>query len=66
MENTYSIKDLINLFLSKLWLIILFAVIGGAAGFCYTKFCMPLQYSSHMSMYVQCYTSTSGPTDYND
>lgn len=66
MENTYSIKDLINLFLSKLWLIILLAVIGGAAGFCYTKFCMPLQYSSHISMYVQCYTSTSGPTDYND
>ena len=28
MENTYTIKDLINLFLSKLWLIIIVAIIA--------------------------------------
>ena len=66
MENTYSIKDLINLFLSKIWLIILIAILGGAAGYCYTRFCMPLQYSSHISMYVQSYTSTTGVSDFSN
>ena len=56
MDNGYSIKDIISLLLSKLWLLIIVTIIGGAAAFCYSKFVMPLKYSSHISMYVQSYT----------
>lgn len=59
MNNTYSIKDIIKLLLSKLWLLIIVTIIGGAAAFCYSKFVMPLEYSSHISMYVQSYTGIS-------
>ncbi|MCR4796509.1 MAG: polysaccharide biosynthesis tyrosine autokinase [Ruminococcus sp.] len=59
MNNSYSIKDIINLLLSKLWLLILVTIIGGTAAFCYSKFVMPLKYSSHISMYVQSYTGIS-------
>ena len=56
MEQTYSITDLIRLMLNHLWLIILAAVIGAAAGFGVSKFLLPLEYSSHITMYVQSYT----------
>ena len=59
MNNTYSIKDIIKLLLSKLWLLIIVTIIGSAAAFCYSKFVMPLEYSSHISMYVQSYTGIS-------
>ena len=65
MNNTYSIKDIINLLLSKLWVIILLAVIGGAGAFCYSKFILPLQYSSHISMYIQSYTSVKDNPEEN-
>lgn len=55
MEETIDIKDLIRLLLSKLWLLILIAVIGGAAGFGISKTILPLEYSSHITMYVQSY-----------
>ena len=63
MSNEYSIKDIINLFLSKLWLIIIVAILGGTGGYLYTKYRMPLQYSSHISMYVQSYTTISKESD---
>lgn len=59
MNQSYSIKDIINLLLSKIWILIIVTIIGGAAAFCYSKFVMPLQYSSHISMYVQSYTGIS-------
>lgn len=58
-EETISIADLIHLLLSRLWLIILVTILGGAAAFCYSKFVLPLEYSSHISMYVQSYTGIS-------
>ena len=58
-EEGYSIKDLISLFLSKIWLLIIVTIIGGAAAFCFSKFVLPLEYSSHISMYVQSYTGIS-------
>lgn len=56
MNNSYTIKDLIALFLGKLWLIIVVTLIGGVIGYCYSRFMLPLEYSSHISMYVQSYT----------
>ncbi|MBQ8961897.1 MAG: polysaccharide biosynthesis tyrosine autokinase [Ruminococcus sp.] len=63
MDNEYNIKDIISLFLSKIWLIIIVGVIGGAAAFLYTRYVMPLQYSSHISMYIQSYTTFSEDPD---
>lgn len=59
MENTYSIKDIIDLMLSRLWLIIILTLLGAAAGFGVSKFILPLEYQSHITMYVQSYTGIS-------
>ena len=56
MKNVYTIKELINLFSSRILLIIVLTLFGGAAAFGYTNFMMPLKYSSHITMYVQSYT----------
>ncbi|MCR5600742.1 MAG: polysaccharide biosynthesis tyrosine autokinase [Ruminococcus sp.] len=60
-----DLKDLFSLFISKLWIIILAVIIGGAGAFCYSKFVLPLKYSSHISMYVQSYTSFNENPDLN-
>ena len=59
MNESYSIKDIISLLLSKIWLLIVVTIIGGSAAFFFSKFVLPLQYSSHISMYVQSYTGIS-------
>lgn len=59
MNEGYSIKDMINLLLSRIWLIILITIVGGGAAFGVSKFLLPLEYSSHISMYVQSYTGIS-------
>lgn len=68
MNNTYSIKDLISLILSKIWMIIAVTLCGGIAAFCVSKFALPLEYSSHISMYVQSYTNVldDSNNNYND
>ena len=57
MKDTYSIRDLINLLVSKLFTIILITAIFGAGAFGVAKFILPLKYSSSLTMYVQSYTS---------
>ena len=66
MKSSYTIKELIRLFLSKIWLLILVTVIGGVTGFCISKFILPLQYSSYISMYIQCYTNINDNSNEND
>ena len=56
-DDEIDLKQVFLLLLNKLWLIVLVALVGGAAAFSFSKFCMPLKYSSHISMYVQSYTS---------
>lgn len=56
MNQSYSIKDIIRLLLSHIWLIIVITVLGAGAAFGISKFLLPLQYSSHITMYVQSYT----------
>lgn len=67
-EKEVSIGEVFGLFLSKLWIIILATLIGGAAAFCISKFFLPLKYSSHITMYVQSYTgiSQNQVVDYNN
>lgn len=64
-EKEIDLKDLFSLFLSKLWIIILAVIIGGAGAFCYSKFVLPLKYASHISMYVQSYTTFNENPDLN-
>ena len=52
-----ELKEIYSLLFSKLWLIITVALICGAAAFFYAELCIPLKYSSHISMYVQSYSS---------
>lgn len=66
MENTYSIKDLIELMLSRIWLIITVTILGAAAGYGVSKFVLPLEYSSHITMYVQSYTGISENNNYQN
>ena len=59
MKNTYTIKDLITLLWNHLIIIIAITICGGIAAFAFSKFVLPLQYSSHITMYVQSYTGIS-------
>ncbi len=63
MNNSYSIKDIISLLLSHIWLIIIITILGGGAAFGISKFVLPLEYSSHITMYVQSYTGISENAD---
>lgn len=64
-EDTIDLKQLIGLMLSKLWLIILLALIGGTAGYCFSHFMMPLKYESYLSMYVKNATNSSSTVNEN-
>ncbi|MBR5683126.1 MAG: polysaccharide biosynthesis tyrosine autokinase [Ruminococcus sp.] len=55
-KEEIELKEIFALLFSRLWLIITAALIGGAAAFFYAELCMPLKYSSHISMYVQSYS----------
>ncbi len=59
MKNSYSIKDLITLMWMHLILIVIITLCGGIAAFGFSKFVLPLKYSSHITMYVQSYTGIS-------
>lgn len=55
MNNTYTIKDIVKLLMSRAWLILLFVILGGISAFGLSKFMLPLMYESHITMYVQSY-----------
>lgn len=56
-----NVKDVVNLLLSRIKLIILITLLGTAAGFCLAKFVMPLQYTSSIKIYVK--NSTTAASD---
>ncbi|WP_295087725.1 polysaccharide biosynthesis tyrosine autokinase [Ruminococcus sp.] len=55
-KEEIELKEIYSLLFRKLWLIITAALICGAAAFIYAELCIPLKYSSHISMYVQSYS----------
>lgn len=59
MKNSYTIKELIGLFLNKIWIIIIVTIAGGILSFGFSKMFLPFEYSSHVSMYVKSYTGIS-------
>ena len=59
MKNTYTIKDLLTLLWNHLMIIVVITLCGGVAAFSFSKFVLPVKYSSHITMYVQSYTGIS-------
>lgn len=59
-----DLRDIFFLLLSRIWIIILVTLVGGAAAFCYSKFVLPLEYSSHLTLYAQSYTAYGDNEDY--
>ena len=53
MKKTYSIRDLILLMLSKIWLIVIFTFVFGLGTFCVLKFLIHPRYESFTTMYVK-------------
>ena len=64
MNKNYTLKDLFNLIKSHLLYLIIAVIVGGACAFMYSKYRIPLMYSSHITMYVQSYYGYYG-TDKN-
>lgn len=62
-QNEIDLRHLFGLLLSRLWFLLLTAIIGAGAGFAVSKFLLPVEYSSHISMYVQSYTIFSESPD---
>lgn len=65
MKSSYTIKGLIVLLLSKIWMIIISTVCFGTAAFVAAEFIIPLKYQSYTTMYVKNIQSTDNRTDYN-
>lgn len=53
MKNTYSIRNLIALMLSKIWLIAIITLIMGLGSFFVSKFLVSPRYESFTTMYVK-------------
>ena len=55
-----TIQDLVSIVLSRIKIIILFAIIGGLAAFFYAEYAMPVKYSTSVKLYVKNSTSANG------
>ena len=53
MKNTYSIRNLIALLLSKIWLIVIVTLFFGLGAFSVSKFMISPRYESFTTMYVK-------------
>ncbi|MCQ2483448.1 MAG: Wzz/FepE/Etk N-terminal domain-containing protein [Clostridia bacterium] len=63
-EVTIDLLELAKVILSKIWIVIICAVVGAAAGFTYTKFFMPDKYQASSMIYI--YTKTTSVTSLAD
>ena len=52
-QEELSLKDILGLLISKIWIIIIMGIVGLGIAFCISKFVLPLKYSSSVSMYVK-------------
>lgn len=60
MKNTYTIKNLIALLWSKIWLIIIATILCSFSSFFVSKFVMNPRYEAYTTMYVKNNNSTFG------
>lgn len=60
-----TIQDLVSIVLSRIKIIILFAILGGIAAYFYAEYAMPLKYSTNVKLYVKSSTSVNTSGDAN-
>jgi capsular polysaccharide biosynthesis protein len=52
MEKTFTINDIIAIFMRRLWLIVAMALLGGVISFAYSQYVVPKKYTSSVTLYV--------------
>lgn len=52
-RNVINFKEIFSLIFRRLWLIILFAIVGGIIAFSVSKYIIKPKYESHLNLYVQ-------------
>jgi len=52
MERTFSVNDIVSIFLKRLWLIVALAIVGGGMSYAYSQFVIPKKYTSTVTLYV--------------
>lgn len=52
-RNVINFKEIFSLIFRRLWLIILFALLGGVIAFCVSEFLIDPKYEAHVNLYVQ-------------
>lgn len=52
-ENVLDLREIFGVLMARKWFIICAAVFGFVFAFCYTKICIPYQFTSSVSMYVK-------------
>ena len=57
MERNFTINDIISIFLKRLWLIVILALLGGTIAYSYSQYVIPKKYTAKVTMYV------SNPTE---
>ena len=62
MEKNFSINDIISIFLKRLWVIIVLAIVGGGISYVYSQFIIPKKYTSAVTMYVYNQNGDRAPT----
>jgi capsular polysaccharide biosynthesis protein len=58
-SEVISVGHLLQVIRNKLWLLLLFLILGAGVAFCFAKFLLPLKYQSYTSMYVKNSTTIS-------
>ena len=52
MERTFTVNDIVAIFLKRLWLIVALAIVGGGISYAYSQFVIPKKYTSTVTLYV--------------
>ncbi len=63
--KSYTIVELLQLFLKKIWLIILLSILFGVSMFCISEFLIPPKYESYTTMYVRSNTQITQSDNVN-
>lgn len=59
MKKTYTVSELLRLMRNHIKLIIAVTLLSGITVFAFSKYMLPLEYSSHISLYVKNYSENS-------
>jgi capsular polysaccharide biosynthesis protein len=52
MERTFTLNDIISMFLKRLWLILILALIGGIIAYSYSQYVITKKYTASVTLYV--------------